>query len=195
MSDAQDTKPARYRSQRKAPVSSPTTAADAGLGRSRSRYHHNRPTAPESVLPSTSRSTRATHQDAQAEDESADDKTRPRSTNSNNKTLDKIKSKSPTRIDQSQFIGAPRQIRAKAEAFVPEQQEGDVLADEPSGCFGFFAKKKKNLAVTNKPVGLRPVIPGPQVIRPGGGGIVPMVDAPLSAQNVGARVSWMPLSC
>ncbi|KAI4744511.1 hypothetical protein E4T50_05121 [Aureobasidium sp. EXF-12298] len=84
---------------------------------------------------------------------------------------------------------APKQIRATREGYIPPQEEGDVSAEETAGCFSFFGRKKKKTPTrktAEKPLNARPAASTakePPVIRPGGGGIVPMTDAPLSAPN------------
>lgn len=218
MAEPQDGKPARYRSQRKAPATStPQTTADEGLGRSRSRYHKTRPGAahaqeqqshPEPtnevpIFPTESRSTRGSRgrdgsRDAESGAlDSGDDGYG--SMRSQHKSLEQ--SKSPLREDimARARAQAPTQIRAKVENYIPEQEEGEVSAEETAGCFGMFGRKKKNKNpgrnTATKPLNARPVASkpgGPPVIRPGGGGIVPMTDAPLSALNgtqEGSRVS------
>lgn len=224
MAEPQDGKPARYRSQRKAPVTStPQTTADEGIGRSRSRYHKTRPGAPHAqeqphseptndapIFPTRSRSTRGSRgrdgsRDAEAGAlDSGDDGYG--SMRSQYKSLEQ--SKSPPRED---FMAraraqAPTQIRAKVENFIPDQEEGEVSAEETAGCFGIFGrKKKKNQNSTRnavaKPLNSRPAVSqsdGPTGIRPGGRGIVPMTDAPISALNgaqEGSRVSNIRLVC
>jgi len=211
MADNQDTKPARYRSQRKAQTASAQqTTADSGLGRSRSRYHHNRPNAAQSqeqalaeatneqaIHPSRSRSTRRRF-DASAG--SADDDEEPQygsMRSSHHKSLEQ--SESPREMDPMAYARAqaPTQIRAKAEAYIPDLQAGDVSAEETAGCFGgLFGRKKKRKNKAGKaaktPLAPRPASNKsgePPTVRPGGGGIVPMTDAPLSAANVQGRVS------
>ncbi|KAG9650656.1 hypothetical protein KCU69_g17042, partial [Aureobasidium melanogenum] len=209
MAEPQDGKPARYRSQRKAPAAASTqqTTADEGIGRSRSRYHKTRPGAshtqenqPHSestneapIFPTRSRSTRGSRgRDASRDIEagaldSGDDGYG--SMRSQHKSLEQ--SKSPPREDimARARAQAPTQIRAKVENFIPDQEEGEVSAEETAGCFGIFGRKNKKKTSRNaaaKPLNPRPAVSqsdGPPVIRPGGRGIVPMTDAPLSALN------------
>ena len=215
MSDNPDGKPARYRSQRKAPATSnaqtttPQTTTDAGIGRSRSRYHktrpgaahaqeqqaHAEPTREPAIFPTRTRSTRGSRgrdssRDAEASAfDSADDGYG--SMRSQQKSLEQAKvdlREDPMALARAQ---APTHIRAKVVDFIPPQEEGDVSADETAGCFGLFGrkkKKKKNQSrnTAEKPLNARPATTRstePPVIRPGGGGIVPMTDAPLSAPN------------
>ena len=207
MADVQDGKPSRYRSQRKAPSnSSPHTTAD-GIGRSKSRYHHNRPATAHAQdqqatqipdeqldLPSRSRSTRGRRQDREAEagatDQSTDDDQGRQygSTRSHHKSAER--SPSPTRVDRAQFYDAPTNVRAKAENFLPDAEPGDVSAEETSGFCGMFGrKKKKKNATAQNTLNARPVASrAAEPVRPGGGGVVPMTDAPLSAANAGQRV-------
>lgn len=223
MAEPQDGKPARYRSQRKAPATStPQTTADEGIGRSRSRYHKTRPGAAHAqeqqalseptneapIFPTRSRSTRGSRgrdgsRDAEAGAfDSGDDGYG--SMRSQHKSLEQ--SKSPLREDimARARAQAPTQIRAKVENFIPDQEEGEVSAEETAGCFGMFGrKKKKNTSriAAAKALNSRPAVGKPDeppVIRPGGGGIVPMTDAPLSALNgaqEGSRVSNTMLVC
>ena len=210
MADGQDGKPSRYRSQRKAPSnSSPHTTAD-GIGRSKSRYHHTRPATAhaqdqqadqtpddQADLPSRSRSTRGRTQDREVEagatDQSTDDDQRRQhgSTRSHHKSVER--SPSPTRVDRAQFYDAPTNLRAKAEDFLPDADPGDISVEESSGFCGMFGRKKKknkssHTATRNTP-NARPAAPrAAEPVRPGGGGVVPMTDAPLSAANAGQRV-------
>ncbi|KAG9594371.1 hypothetical protein KCU97_g5691, partial [Aureobasidium melanogenum] len=207
MAEPQDGKPARYRSQRKAPAaaSTPQTTADEGIGRSRSRYHKTRPGAPHTqeqqphseptneapIFPTRSRSTRGSRgRDASRDVEagaldSGDDGYA--SMRSQQKSLEQ--SKSPPREDimARARAQAPTQIRAKVENFIPDQEDGEVSAEETAGCFGIFGRKNKkstSRTAAAKPLNPRPAVSqsdGPPVIRPGGRGIVPMTDAPLSA--------------
>ncbi|KAI4731933.1 hypothetical protein E4T49_00056 [Aureobasidium sp. EXF-10728] len=205
MADTMDAKPARYRSQRKPAVAStPQTTQDAGIGRSRSRYHKTRPAAahtqehspvPEPthdapILPTRSRSTRDSRgRDASRDAEagafdSGDDGYG--SMRSQPKSLEQ--SKPPPREDIMAIARAqaPTQIRAKVENYIPDQEEGEVSAEETAGCFGMFGRKKKKTKTAATPLNARPAVTKPDeppVIRPGGRGIVPMTDAPLSALN------------
>ncbi|THY98167.1 hypothetical protein D6C95_04790 [Aureobasidium pullulans] len=213
MADNQDTKPARYRSQRKAPATStPQTTTDSGLGRSRSRYHHNRQNAAQSqeqplaeatkeqtIYPSRSRSTRRRFETetgataGSADDD--DDRQYGSMRSSHHKSLEQ--SDSPHEVDPMAYAmaQAPTRIRAKAEAYIPDQEAGDVSAEETAGCFGgLFGRKKKKKNKANKaaktPLAPRPATNKsgePPTVKPGGGGIVPMTDAPLSAANVQGR--------
>lgn len=213
MSDNPEGKPARYRSQRKAPGTSntPTTTAqtttDAGIGRSRSRYHKTRPgaahtqeqqahaeaTKEPAIFPTRTRSTRGSRgrdssRDAEAGAfDSGDDGYG--SMRSQQKSLEQAKADlrdDPMALARAQ---APTHIRAKVVDFIPPQEEGDVSAEETAGCFGLFGRKKKKSQSRNtaeKSLNTRPATTRstePPVIRPGGGGIVPMTDAPLSAPN------------
>lgn len=61
--------------------------------------------------------------------------------------------------------------------------------DEDGGCFGFF-KRKRGEATPHVPKLSSPKQSDsrePATIRPGGGGVVPGIDAPLSAVNAGER--------
>jgi hypothetical protein len=213
MADTQEGKPARYRSQRKAPVASntatttPQTTTDAGIGRSRSRYHKTRPGAAHAqeqqalaesakepaIFPTRTRSTRGSRGRNSSRDaaagafDSGDDGYG--SMRSQQKSLDRAKDslgEDPFALANAQ---APKQIRATREGYIPPQEEGDVSAEETAGCFSFFGRKKKKTPtrkVAEKPLNARPApttSKEPPVIRPGGGGIVPMTDAPLSAPN------------
>ncbi|THX13484.1 hypothetical protein D6D18_00145 [Aureobasidium pullulans] len=106
-------------------------------------------------------------------------------------------SDSPHEVDPMAYAmaQAPTRIRAKAEAYIPDQEAGDVSAEETAGCFGgLFGRKKKKKNKANRaaktPLAPRPATNKsgePPTVKPGGGGIVPMTDAPLSAANVQGR--------
>jgi hypothetical protein len=211
MADTQEGKPARYRSQRKPPAPSatttPQTTTDAGIGRSRSRYHKTRPGAANSqeqhapsasanepdMFPTRTRSTRGSRnrnasRDAEAGAfDSGDDGYS--SMRSQHKSSEHAKSSLKDDPMAFAMAQAPTTIRAKTENYIPLQEKGDVSAEETAGCFGLFnRKKKKNLSrnPAKQPLNARPAATKstePPVIRPGGGGIVPMTDAPLSAAN------------
>lgn len=90
----------------------------------------------------------------------------------------------------------PQNIRAKPEPKNPNKYMNDSGSDEDGGgCFGLMKKNKKKSAMnaaTEKKSSARPPTSrdgGPLTIRPGGGGIVPGIDAPVSAVNAGDRVS------
>jgi hypothetical protein len=210
MADTQEGKPARYRSQRKPPApsatSAPQTTTDPAIGRSRSRYHKTRPGAANSqeqhapsgsanepdIFPTRTRSTRGSRnrnasRDAEAGAfDSGDDGYS--SMRSQHKSSEHAKSSLKDDPMAFAMAQAPTTIRAKTENYIPLQEKGDVSAEETAGCFGLFnRKKKKNLTrnAAKQPLA-RPAATKstePPVIRPGGGGIVPMTDAPLSAAN------------
>ena len=62
-----------------------------------------------------------------------------------------------------------------------------VDSDDGGGCFGLFKRKRGEATPSNaeKTPIARPT--GPQTIMPGGGGVVPGTDAPISAVNAGDR--------
>lgn len=228
MADSHDAIPSRYRSQRKAAAnSSPHTTetgagagagtgtgtGEGGLGRSRSRYHHNRPgtahqqdrplesTDELANVPSRSRSTRGRNSTRDAESGAADGSSDRHNGSTRSHYKSSEQSKSPTRITPAMFKDAPTHLRPKAEAFLPDAEDGDISAEETAGCMGMFGrKKKKKIAARNaaqKPLAPRPVpsrSADPPTIRPGGNGVVPMTDAPVSAQNAGERVSVLQYS-
>lgn len=80
------------------------------------------------------------------------------------------------------------QIRA-----TKSMSELPVMNDEDAGCFSGFFKRKQaapgDAEADSKAPVQRPKTAkdGPQTIRPGGGGIVPGIDAPISAVNSGDR--------
>ena len=110
--------------------------------------------------------------------------------------------KAEVRFDQ-----APQIIRARKERELGPQDE--VISDhEGGGCFsGFFKKKRidpiKNVSEKQKPLPLKVNTDKPDLstthtrtkeaplIKPGGGGVVPGTDAPISASNSGDRVSTL----
>ena len=61
--------------------------------------------------------------------------------------------------------------------------------DEVPGCFGMFKRKRGDVAPQNEKRTLSKAAPydEPPTIKPGGGGIVPGTDAPISAVNAGDR--------
>lgn len=80
------------------------------------------------------------------------------------------------------------QIRAtRSMGQLPKYYEADD--EETGGCFGFFKRKRGDVA----PQGPKGSAPKPNdsrepvTIRPGGGGVVPGTDAPVSAINAGDR--------
>lgn len=80
---------------------------------------------------------------------------------------------------------APREIRATPAV---EEDEGGA------GCFGLFKRKRGEELANEKIPAARHPSPRrngnePATIRPGGGGVVPGTDAPVSAVNAGDRVS------
>ncbi|KAI5261240.1 hypothetical protein E4T47_09476 [Aureobasidium subglaciale] len=204
MADTQEGKPSRYRSQRKAATASvPPPTADHGIGRSRSRYHKTRPNAAHTqdqsltesnteanIFPTRTRSTRGTNEARDTEAgaiDSGDDGYG--SMRSQHKSLERTKS--PLREDPMKFARAqaPTHIRAKVEDYIPDQEEGEVSAEETAGCFGMFGRKKKKdtaRSAGKKPLNTRPAVnkmSEPPTIRPGGGGVVPMNDAPGMGPN------------
>ena len=82
---------------------------------------------------------------------------------------------------------ASDQIRAtKSMSALPKYDEED---DDDAGCFGFFKRKRGEVAprIEKTPVARLSNSREPPTIKPGGGGIVPGTDAPLSAVNAGDR--------
>ncbi|GAB7351015.1 hypothetical protein MBLNU459_g1505t1 [Dothideomycetes sp. NU459] len=245
VSPAADQRPSRYRSVRKAETAavaaSPPSAQAENIGRSRSRYHHNRPTTaqaqqpfPQSPpiaqaqyqtapsqegVPSRTRSTqdslsstyngrhaqrpdaapiaRDSHSDvpvSSAEEPAVDDQ-REREREQDRKRQQKYDRTYPTDpIRSAERYGDPPQtIRAKPEPRNPNKNIDDSGSDLDSsgGCFGIFKKKKPSMtALSEKNTSAR--VPAskngePLTIRPGGGGVVPGTDAPVSAVNAGDR--------
>lgn len=80
------------------------------------------------------------------------------------------------------------QIRAtESMSELPKYLEDDD--EDTGGCFGFF-KRKRGEAGPRAPMTSPPIQRSgnePATIRPGGGGIVPRIDAPVSAVNTGDR--------
>jgi hypothetical protein len=190
-------------------TTTPQTTTDPAIGRSRSRYHKTRPGAPHAqeeqeaplestkepaIFPTRTRSTRDSRRRNASRDadpgalDSGDDGYG--SMRSQPKSLEQAKASlkdDPMAVARAY---APTQIRAKREDYIPPQEEGDVSAEDTAGCFGLFGRKKKkkdtNQDASKKSANYRPATTKsqePPVIRPGGGGIVPMTDAPLSAPN------------
>lgn len=98
-------------------------------------------------------------------------------------------SKQDVRFDQ-----APQTIHARKEGAIGPQDE--VISGDESdnvGCFaGFFKRKRvdpiKNTSEKAAPARVHtPKANEAQTIRPGGGGVVPNTDAPISAVNAGDR--------
>lgn len=85
-----------------------------------------------------------------------------------------------------QFDGPPTSdgIRAtKSMTSLPQYDDA-----ERGGCFGFFKRKRPDLDPNAEKVPIaRPVGDGEHAIKAGGGGIVPGIDAPVSAVNAGDR--------
>lgn len=91
------------------------------------------------------------------------------------------------------FDQAPQTIHARREREIGPQDEVISGDESGGGCFGGLFRKRKFDPIKN-PVEKQPVAPRtkdglPPTIRPGGGGIVPGTDAPISAVNTGDRVS------
>ncbi|KAK5162927.1 uncharacterized protein LTR77_011088 [Saxophila tyrrhenica] len=80
------------------------------------------------------------------------------------------------------------QIRAtKSTSALPQFKDDED--EETAGCFGLFKRKRGEVAPQNEKHTLSHPVPSnePATIKPGGGGVVPGIDAPVSAVNSGDR--------
>jgi len=111
------------------------------------------------------------------------------------KRTDSSRSIPRTNKPDPKFDQAPQVIRARRERELGPQDE--VISDDESrgGCFGGLFRKRRFDPIKNVQERPAPAKTStsqsnePATIRPGGGGIVPNTDAPLSASNAGERVS------
>lgn len=80
---------------------------------------------------------------------------------------------------------ASNQIQAsKSTSALPKYSEDD----EPSGgCFGLFKRRRGEVPSTHEKSSLAQASHANAAVRPGGGGVVPGTDAPMSAVNAGDR--------
>ncbi|KAK3686938.1 hypothetical protein LTR37_019336 [Vermiconidia calcicola] len=95
----------------------------------------------------------------------------------------------PPRPEPARMDGPPTsdQIRAtKSMSALPRYASDD---ENEAGCFGFFKRKRGEAAPSTERAAISKLLASnePGTIKPGGGGVVPRIDAPISAVNAGDR--------